>query len=84
MFLVLLSRLPLPRTKTVLLDRSLDRKGREKHLLHFVAVMKVHIMSLSTYVYTSMYIYVYTQFVVKTIIIVIMVCVCVYICVVRM
>ena len=25
----------------MLLDRSLDKKGREKHLLHFVAVMKV-------------------------------------------
>ena len=30
-----------PRTKTVLLDRSLDKRGREKHILHFVSVMKV-------------------------------------------
>ena len=40
-FLFVRSLPPVCRTKTVLLDRSLDKKGREKHLLHFVAVMKV-------------------------------------------
>lgn len=57
---MLLSRLPLPRTKTVLLDRSLDRKGREKHLLHFVAVMKVH-KSVSTYVCVQKYVCMYIK-----------------------
>ena len=29
------------RTKTLMLDRSLDRKGREKLMFHFISVMKV-------------------------------------------
>ena len=78
---MVLSRLPLPRTKTVLLDRSLDRKGREKHLLHFVAVMKVrtYVCICMLCVCTQVCTYVYEQYMVKTIIIVIMVCVCVYV-----
>ena len=30
------------RTKTLMLDRNLDKKGREKLMFHFIAVMKVH------------------------------------------
>ena len=30
------------RTKTLILDKSLDKKGREKLMLHFISVMKVH------------------------------------------
>ena len=30
------------RTKTLILDKSLGKKGREKLMLHFISVMKVH------------------------------------------
>ena len=32
---------PIFRTKTVILDKALDKKSRDKILLHFIAVMKV-------------------------------------------